>query len=228
MLCCLLLSACGERADKADPRANRDPAVSAALSDPLMTDPDLATQNQGGAALTGGGPASGEIAPLKQGVEEVNAAREAAEALLGGKVPPAPAPAVIQPQSRLAGAITPQAMAETLGLVPAACMAGLGYGFGWAAVLPPELAPYPRGHVRVAAGSDAPGCKQRAVSYLTPVPVNEVADFHYARAAKLGAERRREGADEVVTGGKGATRFAIYIRAVEGGFTQVDVVTGGF
>ena len=228
LLCCLLLAACGEKADQADPRGERDPAVSAALSDPLMTDPDLATQNQGGAALTGGGPASAEIAPLKQGVEEVESAREAAEALLGGKVPPAPAPAVTQPESRLAGAITPQAMAERLGLVPPACMAGLSYGFGWAAVLPPELAPYPRGHVRVAAGSDGTGCKQRAVSYLTPVPVGEVADFHYARAAKLGAERRREGADEVVTGGKGGARFAIYMRAVEGGFTQVDVVTGGF
>lgn len=224
----LLLSACGEGANKADPRADRDPAVSAALSDPLMTDPDLASQNEGGAALSGGGPASGEVPRPKQGPEEVAAARAAAEALLGGKVPSAPAPTATLPESRLAGAVTPQAMAGALALAPATCREKLAYGFGWAAALPAELAPYPRGHVRVAAGSDAAGCRQRAVSYLTPVPVSEVIDFHYARAAKLGAERRREGGDEVVAGGRGAQRFAVHARPADGGFTQVEVVTSGF
>ncbi len=224
----LLLAACGDGGDKADPRSDRDPAVSAALSDPLMTDPDLAAQNEGGAALTGGGPASAEIPRLKQGVEEVNAARAAAEAVLGGKVPPAPGPAATLPESRLKEAFTPQAMADALALAGATCKDRLAYGFGWAAALPPELSPYPRGHVRVAAGSDAAGCRQRAVSYLTPVPVSEVIDFHYARAAKLMPERRREGGDEVVSGGKGPQRFAIYARSGLDGFTQVEVVTAGF
>ncbi|MBK9011325.1 hypothetical protein [Novosphingobium sp.] len=224
----LLLAACGDGADKPDPRSDRDPAISGALSDPLMTDPDLASQNEGGAVLSGGGPASGEVPRPKQGPEEVAAARAAAEALLGGKVAPAPAPSATLPESRLAGAFTPQAMADALALAPSACKQKLSYGFGWAGALPAELAPYPRGHTRVAAGSDAAGCRQRAVSYLTPLPVSEVIDFHFARAAKLGAERRREGADEVVAGSKGGQRFAIHARAAEGGFTQVDVVTAGF
>lgn len=223
----LVLAACADKADKADPRADRDPAVSAALADPLMSDPDLVSQNDGGAALSGGGPASGEVPRPKQGPEEIAAARAAAEALLGGKVPPAPAPRVILSESRLVAAFTPQAMADALALAPATCKQKLAYGFGWAAALPGELAPYPRGHVRVAAGSDAAGCRQRAVSYLTPVPVGEVIDFHYARAAKLGAERRREGGDEVVFGGKDAQRFVIYARPAAEGFTQVEVVTSG-
>ena len=74
----LLLAACGDGADKPDPRSDRDPAISGALSDPLMTDPDLASQNEGGAVLSGGGPASGEVPRPKQGPEEVAAARAAA------------------------------------------------------------------------------------------------------------------------------------------------------
>ena len=229
-LCLMLLplAACGRGAEQADPRADRDPAVSGALSDPIMTDPDLASQNQGGAALAGGGPASGEIPKLKQGAEEVAAAHEAALAVLGGTIPVAPGPSATAQASKLDDAATLQAMAEASGLAAKGCPQQLGYSYGWAAKLPPLLAPYPRGHVRAAAGTDDAACKLRVVSYLTPAPLGEVIDFHHARAVPLGVAHRREGGDDVLSGGKGAARFALYARRRDDGFTQVDVITSGF
>ena len=85
----LLLSACGSGEPAADPLAERDPAVTAALADPLMADPDLTSQNRGNAALTGGGPAAGEIPPFKRGQAELDAARAAALELAGGGHRPA-------------------------------------------------------------------------------------------------------------------------------------------
>ena len=86
----LALAACGQDKPDDSALANRDPAVAGALSDPLMTDPDLASQNRGNAALSGGGPASGEVPLDKRGQEEVDRARADAMTLLGGTIPTAP------------------------------------------------------------------------------------------------------------------------------------------
>ena len=85
----LTLAACGEEA-KPDPRTERDAAVAAALDDPIMADPDLASQNRGNTALSGGGPAMAEIPPDKRTPEEAERARTAAQELLGGRIAPAP------------------------------------------------------------------------------------------------------------------------------------------
>ncbi len=85
-----LLASCGQEQKQADSGEQRDPAVVDALSDPLMADPDLATQNRGGSALSGGGPASGQIPPLRTGPEEIELARQAALAMAGGAISSAP------------------------------------------------------------------------------------------------------------------------------------------
>lgn len=225
----LALAACGSDEGQAG-RENRDPAVTAALSDPIMADPDLTSQNRADSALSGGGPATAEIPPDKRGPEEAERARLAARELLGGgPIPPAPAPLGEQGESRLARAATLQAVAEALDLGGKACTASVGYGFGWTVLLPAALPVYPRGHARVAAGSDAAGCKLRLVRFVTPVAPVEVADFYYASARKAGlaAELRREGGDLVVQGGKGKARFAVYLRDGGDGLTEVDLATSG-
>ena len=87
----LLLSACGSK-DGPGKAADQDPVVADAVNDPIMADPDLAAQNRGNAALTGGGPASAPIPPFNTSPEEIERARTAAADLLGGKVDPAPPP----------------------------------------------------------------------------------------------------------------------------------------
>lgn len=63
---CLLLAGCGERAAPDRPSAPQDdPLLSAALAEPLMTDPDLATLNMASAA-TGMSLGTAEPAELQE------------------------------------------------------------------------------------------------------------------------------------------------------------------
>ncbi len=98
----LVLAGCqgGDKAE--DPLAERDPAVTGALSDPIMADPDLASQNRGSSALSGGGPASGEVPPFKRGADEIEAAKAAALDAAGGAIGAAPAATARLAQSPLA------------------------------------------------------------------------------------------------------------------------------
>lgn len=194
-----------------------------------MVDPDLAGQSRGDSVLSGGGPALAEVPLDKRGPEEVERARAAARDLLGGRIEPAPAASATLPKSRLAGAVTMQAAAAALGFGPAQCPASVSYSFAWAARLPAALPIYPRGHARVAAGTDAAGCKVRAVRFVTPVAVGDVIDFYFAaaRKANLGPQRRSEGDDEVISGRPGSGTFAVYVRQLPDGLTEVDLVTSG-
>lgn len=222
----LALAACGEEAARDNKQASRDPAIAGALSDPIMADPDLASQNRGNSALSGGGPANGEVPTFRHSAEEVDAARRAALDLADGMLGPAPPASATADKSPLDGALTAAARVEALGLASKVCAGQMGYSFGWAARLAPAFAIYPRGHVAEAAGSDAPGCKVRAVSYVTPVDLSAVVDFHHAMLAKAGlrAAHRRAGSDEILAG-KG---FAIAARTQPGGLTEVIVVTSGY
>ncbi len=224
------LAACSAADEAADRNAERDPAAAAALNDPVMADPDLASQNRGNSALTGGGPANGDLPIFKRSPEEADAARSAAQALLGGPIAAAPPPSETAKESRLAGMLTPQAIAAATKLAPAGCAEQTEYTMAWAAKLAPGLEIYPRGHTVQAGGSDAPGCKLRAVRFVTSVEVADVIDFYFASAAKtkLTPEHRREGADEVVTGRRGSAGYAVFVRKRGDGLTEVDLITAGF
>ena len=117
------------------------------------------------------------------------------------------------------------AIAAASGIAAQGCADQLGFTMGWAVRLPAALPVYPRGHALVAAGSDAPGCKVRAVRFVTPVSVTDVVDFYYASASrgKLPVQRRREGGDDVVAG----AGYAAYIRQRSDGLTEVDLITSG-
>jgi len=225
----LLLAGCGSK-DGPGKAADQDPVVADAVNDPIMADPDLAAQNRGNAALTGGGPASAQIPPFNTSPEEIERARTAAADLLGGTVNPAPPPQRSADKSRLAGAETPLAVATALQLANGDCEKSFTFSAVWAAKLPSALMVYPRGHTMVAGGSDAVQCKLRSVRFVTPVAANEVADFYYGSAGKAGLapQHAREGADEVITGGRGTQKFAVYARKRADGLTEVDLVTAGF
>lgn len=228
----LLIAALGacSSADKADNRnAERDPAAAAALNDPIMADPDLASQNRGNSALTGGGPANGDLPGFRRSPEEADAARTAALALLGGPIAAAPAASETAAESRLAGMLTPQAIAAAAKLAPAGCAEKTEYTMAWAAKLATGLEIYPRGHTVMAGGSDAPGCKLRAVRFVTAVEVADVVNFYFTSTAKakLAPQHRREGGDEVVTGQRGSAGFAVFARKRADGLTEVDLITSG-
>ena len=225
-----VLCACSASDQAADRNAERDPAAAAALNDPIMADPDLASQNRGNSALTGGGPANGDLPAFKHSLEAADAARAAALAVLGRQIAAAPAARATAKESRLSGMLTAQAIAAAAKIAPPGCADKTEYAALWAAKLPAGLAIYPRGHTVMAGGSDAPGCKLRAVRFVTPVEVADVVNFYFASAgkAKLAAEHRREGGDEVVTGRRGSAAYAVFARQRADGLTEVDLITFGF
>ena len=228
--CALLaLAACKPADQAADPNAERDPAAAAALNDPIMVDPDLVTQNRGNSALSGGGPAQGDLPGFDGSPEAATIARTAALSQLGSSLSAAPAPASTRSASRLDGALTMPALAAAAGIAPSACADQLSFTMGWAARLPAGLPIYPRGHAIMAAGSDTAGCKVRAVRFVTPVTVSDAADFYYAsaRAAKFPVQHRREGSDDVVAGAPSGAAYAVYIRQREDGLTEIDLFTAG-
>ncbi|MDE2437414.1 MAG: hypothetical protein KGM49_14250 [Sphingomonadales bacterium] len=229
LLASLFLISCSRDDAAAGRNADRDPAVSDALNDPLMADPDLVNQNQGGAALTGGGPASAEIPPIRHSQDEIDAAKAAAQGIAGGKIAPAPGPSDTLKSSRLARAVTAPAVADALGIGARGCSVRLGYSALWAAKLTAPFEVYPRGHLGEATGSDEAGCRLRVVSFRTPVAVGDVIAFYAARtkAAGLPVRRTREDTDDILQGSKGGAAYAVVGRERDDKLSEITIVTNG-
>ena len=229
LLFVVTLAACGQDAKEAARTTDRDPAVSGALSDPLMSDPDLTNSSNDGAALGGGGPASAEVPPDKRTPEEAAAAKAAAELVFGGKIPSAPPPQETREGSRLAAAVSAPAIAAALAIGNKGCADKLAYSAIWAARLTPPFEVYPRGHAGQVAGVDGPGCTLRVVGFATPVGIGDVVDFYAARVGKAGLPLRRtqEGGDTVLQGEKGGAAYAVAVREHGDGMTEAVIVTSG-
>lgn len=229
ILSLLLLAACNRSAEEPGEGQDRDPMIAAALNQPLLADPDLTGINMGGAALTGGGPATAPIPPDKRGKDEVDAAKEAALELAGGRLDAVPAAASTKDLSRLAKAVTAPAIAKAVGVGTAACANALDYSAIWAARLVPPFEVYPRGHTGQSAGSDTAGCRLRVVGFSTPVSPDDVLAFYATRAKSAGfpLSRNDEDRDIFLSGAKGSARYAVAVRERDGGMTDVIVVTSG-
>jgi hypothetical protein len=221
----LLLAACSEAEPPAAP-AERDPAVAAALAQPLFSDRDLVASSLAGTTLTGGGPADGGIPLIRPRDDEAERARELARGLVGGALSPAP-PATSGPdQSPLARALTAEAIAAAIPFARP-CAPALDYSFAWAARLPAALPVYPRAATQEAGGSDKPGCKLRVVNFRSAASPADLVDFYFASAARAGLAPRhtKAGSDAVVSGNKGTLAFAVHIRTMADGTTEADLIT---
>jgi hypothetical protein len=220
------LAACGEAEKPQAVRIEDDPALTAALADPIMTYPDLNDQNQANAAIVAAGPPVIALPPLERD-EAAVAAALADAARLAGTIRAAPAPgAGSAADAALGAAVTAVQVAQAAG-VP--CAAGAAYSARWAAALPPPFAVYPRAAVREAAGSDDPGCRLRVAGFLTPVEPGAVIDFYFTRASAAGYDaghRLRDGS-HVLQGRKGAASYLVHARRRDDGLTEVDLVASG-
>jgi hypothetical protein len=206
------LAACG---DDAAPVATqpRDPQVAQALNDPLMTDPDLSSRNEGAAALTVESDFSQPVLPATP--EEIAAAKAAAAVAVGGVERLRP---LGEPERAANGSFAH--------FIDAACRQRLQRSAIWAARLPASTPIYPRGHTATASGSDAPECRVREVTYTTPVSPADVIAFHAAMARRSGqpASYARAGDDLSLAGGGGSLHFEVRVRA-EGDHSLVRIAT---
>lgn len=223
-----LLAGCGGAVDEAAAPAPVDAAISDALFDPIMTDPDLASQNQAHAAVAVGGPASSALPPIDRSDAAIDAARDEAAGLLSGATQSMPA-ASAGDLGILRGAMTSAQVASAAGVASTGCVQSLTYTARWTAMLPAALQVYPRAAVEEAAGTDAPGCGLRVVHFKTPVALDDVMAFHSARlrAAGYPVEHCAQGGDHMLRGRKGASGYALYLRKDADGLTAGDIVVAG-
>ncbi len=223
----LLLAGCGDSPEDGD-GGSGDAASEQALNDQIMVDSDLANQNEGNAAVTGG--ADQTIPPENMTPEAIQEAKDAAFALVGGSDGVKKLPSPVQ-----YGDNVPESSALTAATRSAAklgngnCAENIKYSARWAAKLPSIFPVYPRGSTKEAAGTDYGDCSLRVVNYLTPVPMAEVLTFYHSRALTGGysSEYAIAGGDNVLSGTKGKAAFVIYGRELPNGLTEIDLITSG-
>lgn len=221
----LLLAGCGGAKDAPAP-AESDPAVTGALGDQIMVDPNM-SGNDGAAVAANGGQI--ELPPQQRSPEAIQAARDEAMVQAGGSLKSAPAPQTGAASSLVESAATAAQVAQDAKASSADCTKKAQYSATWAGKLPKDLPVYPRGAVQEAAGTDADGCRLRVVNFVSPVTPKDVVDFYFtkATAAGYGAEYRMDGADHVLGGRKGGQAYVVYARKLASGLTEVDLVASG-
>lgn len=211
---------------KPEQQAESDPAVTGALGEQIMVDPEMAG-NQGAALAAN--ERKIELPPQQRSPEAIQAARDEAMVLAGGNLKSAPRPQGGSPSSLVASAATAAQVAEEARAASRDCTSKAQYSATWAAKLPKDLPVYPRGAVQEAAGTDADGCALRVVNFVSPVSPAEVIDFYFTKATGAGydAQYRMDGADHVLGGRKGGQAYLIYARKLGNGLTEVDLIASG-
>lgn len=225
-----LLAGCGQSDKQAAAGDDADPAVTGALGDQIMVDPDLAGQN--GAAVSADGSAVA-LPPAQRSPEAIAAAQQDATRKVGGTIENAPEPAGGSTASLVESAATAAQVAEASKAASTDCASKVDYSMNWATRLPSALAVYPRGAVQEAAGIDGDGCALTVVNFVTPVGTRDVLGYYYtmARKAGYGADYRMEGDDHVLGGRSGGKAYLLYVRKLDGGpnegLTEVDMIASG-
>lgn len=205
----------------------REPALTTALHDQIMVDPQLVQSANSGAVRPAPRPDTGAIPP-----DTLGAPRDTSRP---GDLTPTPAAIPGCPDCTAARAsLTLGALAERQSQASvAACAGGLRYATGWADKLPAALPLYPDARIAEAAGNDAKGCALRVVSFASAAPIARITDWYYAHATRAGygADHRADGAERVLRGarrgGGGAASFMLYLRPRAGGGVEADLVTAG-
>lgn len=221
---CALLAGCSGNADPGPP-IDRDPAMLAALAEPLMTDPDLSQSNARNLVAEPAGPSDRSLPALDFASNEAGLAREEAAALTGARLR---LPGLLaKPSSRLAAAQVPSLAGRARLMVDAgACADRMGHEFAWGALMGDALPVYPRAHLVEGAGLRDGACDVRAVTFLTPVAPQPLMAFYHAeaRAAGYADAASISGDAALLEGAKGGKRFAVLLRNAGHGVTSVDLI----
>lgn len=233
----LALAACGGGDDTANSdiedaallEDGNDPAMTGALADQILVDPDLVDQSNRNAILGSGDDGALPTATVPSDSAAIGLAAVKKE--FGGKaLLSAPKPKAVSAED-----CTDCNQGATLGSKADAqqggkgtCNAKVSYAMSWAQRMPPEFRVYPRANVKEAAGVDSDKCDIRVVNFTTPVDMKNVADYYYTKARRGGysAEYQLREGDHVLggTNTKDDGAYVIFMRTMSNGGTEVDIV----
>lgn len=201
LLPALALTACGSAPDTRGNVAATDPAATAAVADPLMTDPELKRRSNADVMRPPDEPFQalvppGEPDPFRAGQPPTLAAR----------------------------------MAPKLAAAPfAGCPRQVGVSYGWAARLPEGLALPSDARVAEAGGADADGCALRMVAYNSDTAPATLAETYRRAAASSGFSLSESSANGTTAisamQAQGGGSFVATIYAAPRGGSAVDLIT---
>jgi hypothetical protein len=205
---CIMLAACS-RGDDNNLAAidnelianGADPALTSALEDQIMVDPNLVQQSNPNTVRPPEAPAQSQYpADARPGGS-------------GGRV---------QRTAAATGGAAPQPSA-------ASCGGAFDYGPRWASRMPAEFPAYPGGRVTEAAGNDNGECRMRVVTFTTSDPYNRVLEHYRSVAARGGysADHQVRGNDQVLGGTKGDSAFYLIVTPARTGSQVALIVNNG-
>jgi hypothetical protein len=180
-----------------------DPALTSALEDQIMVDPNLVQQANPNTVRPPETPVQAQYpadaAPQRGGVR---VARASAASGAGG---PAPAPS------------------------SSSCGAPFDHGPQWANRLPPEFPAYPGGRLIEAAGNNHGDCRMRVVVFTTSDPYGRVLEHYQGVAARAGfsAEHQTRGGDQVLGGTRGDAAYYLIVTPARAGSEVALIVNNG-
>lgn len=173
---------------KVGAKGEADPALTAALEDQIMVDPSLSGQANDDA-----------IRPAKEPMQTPIPAGEGTKA------------AAAAPGQTLGGLAAEQAEVSKDSFN--GCGLNVQYSMDFAARLPADLPLHPKAQVVEAAGSDDNGCKLRAITLNSPVPLKDLAAYYGGTAARAGyrVATKPEGNGIMISGKRAADGGAFYV-----------------
>jgi hypothetical protein len=167
-----------------------DPALTSALEDQILVDPDLVQQANPNTVRPPEAPVQAQYpAGSARAEAAVSSMQEAGRAADGGQGP------------------------VTASAGPCGSTIPFEHGLHWARRLPAEFPLYPGGQITEAAGSEAGTCRMRVVSFTTSDPYARVIQHYRNLAARGGytAEQQQRGSDHVLGGVNARTDGAYYL-----------------
>jgi hypothetical protein len=197
-----------------------DPALTNALQDQIMVDPNLTQQANDHSAR----PADNRRqAPIPPGTTIANA--PAVSAPKGALRAPAPTPASTSSRMTLGELAKSQA---TLSRRGPGCDHNVQYSAAWANRLPSAIPLYPDARVNEAAGSDTAACRLRVVSFASAAQLQTLIDWYYTVAIRAGysSEHQQKDGQHILAGAreKDGGAYYIYFTRRPGGGTDVDLI----
>jgi len=188
-----------------------DPALTSALEDQILVDPNLVQQAHPNAVRPPETPVQAQYPADGTGGNAGGANGGARGGAGGGQARQAAAGA---------GGGAP---------IPSACGGTFAYGNEWASRLPAEFPSYPGGRVTEAAGSDRGDCHMRVVTFTTSDPYNRVLEHYRSLADRAGfsAEQQTRGGDQVLGGTRGEAAYYLIVTPIQSGSDVALIVNNG-
>jgi hypothetical protein len=178
-----------------------DPALTSALEDQILVDPNLVQQSHPNTARPPETPVQAQYPADGAGGNAGSGQTRQAAAAAGSAGPAA----------------------------PSACGVPFVYGNEWANRLPPEFPAYPGGRVTEAAGSDRGDCRMRVVTFTTADPYNRVLEHYRSLADRAGisVEQQARGGDQVLGGTRGEAAYYLIVTPIQSGSEVALIVNNG-